>query len=95
VVEYALKSGLISVVAITVITGMGTSVSRLFSTINSGLHTARFDAPPTGPGGIFLRSGSQLRSRGRHARRGRLAEMPCRWHRFAHAPTCLVDAAGA
>ena len=38
--EYALISGLISVVAITVITGMGTSVSRLFSTINSGLHTA-------------------------------------------------------
>jgi pilus assembly protein Flp/PilA len=39
-IEYALIAGLISVVAITLLTAMGTSVSNLFSTINSALTSA-------------------------------------------------------
>jgi pilus assembly protein Flp/PilA len=39
-IEYALIAGLISVVAITLLTAMGTSVSNLFNTINNALTTA-------------------------------------------------------
>jgi len=39
-IEYALIAGLISVVAITLLTAMGTSVSNLFGTINSALTSA-------------------------------------------------------
>ena len=39
-IEYALIAGLISVVAITLLTGMGTSVKNLFTTINNALTTA-------------------------------------------------------
>jgi pilus assembly protein Flp/PilA len=39
-IEYALIAGLISVVAITLLTAMGSSVSNLFSTINNALTTA-------------------------------------------------------
>lgn len=39
-IEYAMIAGLISVVAITLLTAMGTSVSNIFSSINSALATA-------------------------------------------------------
>lgn len=39
-IEYALIAGLISVVAITLLTAMGSSVSNIFKTINSALTTA-------------------------------------------------------
>ncbi len=39
-IEYALIAGLISVVAIALLSAMGTSVKNLFSTINSALTTA-------------------------------------------------------
>lgn len=39
-VEYALIAGLISVVAITLLTGMGSSVKNIFTTINNALTTA-------------------------------------------------------
>ena len=39
-VEYALIAGLISVVAITLLTGMGTSVKNIFTSINNALTTA-------------------------------------------------------
>jgi pilus assembly protein Flp/PilA len=39
-IEYALIAGLISVVAITLLTGMGTSVKNLFTSINNALTTA-------------------------------------------------------
>lgn len=39
-IEYALIAGLISVVAITLLTAMGTSVSKIFGTINSALTSA-------------------------------------------------------
>jgi pilus assembly protein Flp/PilA len=39
-IEYALIAGLVSVVAIAMLTAMGTSVNNLYSTINSALTTA-------------------------------------------------------
>jgi pilus assembly protein Flp/PilA len=39
-IEYALIAGLISVVAIALLSAMGTSVKNLFTTINSALTTA-------------------------------------------------------
>ncbi len=39
-IEYALIAGLISVVAIALLTAMGTSVSKIFSNINSALTSA-------------------------------------------------------
>jgi pilus assembly protein Flp/PilA len=39
-IEYALIAGLISVVAITLLTGMGTSVKNIFTSINNALTTA-------------------------------------------------------
>ena len=39
-VEYALIAGLISVVAITLLTGMGTSIVNIFTSINNALTTA-------------------------------------------------------
>ncbi len=39
-IEYALIAGLISVVAIVLLTAMGTSVKNIFSSINSALTTA-------------------------------------------------------
>ncbi len=39
-IEYALIAGLISVVAITLLTAMGTSVKNIFSSINAALTTA-------------------------------------------------------
>lgn len=39
-VEYALIAGLVSVVAITLLTGMGSSIVNLFTTINNALTTA-------------------------------------------------------
>jgi pilus assembly protein Flp/PilA len=39
-IEYALIAGLVSVVAITLLTAMGTSVSNLFKTVNSALTSA-------------------------------------------------------
>ncbi len=39
-IEYALIAGLVSVVAITLLTAMGTSVSNLYNTINGALTTA-------------------------------------------------------
>jgi pilus assembly protein Flp/PilA len=39
-VEYALIAGLISVVAITLLTGMGSSIVNIFTTINGALTTA-------------------------------------------------------
>jgi len=39
-IEYALIAGLISVVAIALLSAMGTSVKNLFGTINSALTTA-------------------------------------------------------
>ena len=39
-IEYALIAGLISVVAIALLQSMGTSVSKIFSSINSALSTA-------------------------------------------------------
>ena len=39
-IEYALIAGLVSVVAIVMLTAMGTSVNNLYSTINGALTTA-------------------------------------------------------
>ena len=39
-IEYALIAGLISVVAIALLSAMGTSVKNIFSSINSALTTA-------------------------------------------------------
>jgi Flp pilus assembly pilin Flp len=39
-IEYALIAGLISVVAIALLTGMGSSVVNIFTTINGALTTA-------------------------------------------------------
>jgi pilus assembly protein Flp/PilA len=39
-IEYALIAGLVSVVAIAMLTAMGTSVNNLYSNINSALTTA-------------------------------------------------------
>ena len=39
-IEYALIAGLISVVAIALLTGMGSSVKNIFTTINTALTTA-------------------------------------------------------
>ena len=39
-VEYALIAGLVSVVAITLLTGMGSSIVNIFTTINTALTTA-------------------------------------------------------
>jgi pilus assembly protein Flp/PilA len=39
-IEYALIGALVSVVAITLLTAMGTTVSKLFSTVNNALTTA-------------------------------------------------------
>ncbi len=39
-VEYALIAGLISVVAIVLLTATGSSVSNIFSSVNAGLTTA-------------------------------------------------------
>jgi len=39
-IEYALIAGLISVVAIALLSAMGTSVKNIFSSINSALATA-------------------------------------------------------
>ena len=39
-IEYALIAGLISVVAIALLSAMGTSVKNLFTTINNALTTA-------------------------------------------------------
>ena len=39
-IEYALIAGLISVVAIALLTGMGRSVKNIFTTINTALSTA-------------------------------------------------------
>ena len=39
-VEYALIAGLVSVVAITLLTGMGSSIMNIFTTINTALTTA-------------------------------------------------------
>ena len=39
-IEYALIAGLISVVAILMLTAMGTTVNNLYSTINAALTTA-------------------------------------------------------
>ena len=39
-IEYALIAGLISVVAIAMLTAMGTSVNNLYSTINAALTSA-------------------------------------------------------
>jgi pilus assembly protein Flp/PilA len=40
VIEYVLIAGLISVVAIVVIAGVGTSVKGIFSTVNNALTSA-------------------------------------------------------
>jgi Flp pilus assembly pilin Flp len=40
VIEYVLIAGLISVVAISVIAGVGTSVKKIFSTVNNALTSA-------------------------------------------------------
>ena len=39
-IEYALIAGLVSVVAIAMLTAMGTSVNNLYSTINAALTSA-------------------------------------------------------
>lgn len=39
-IEYALIAGLVSVVAIALLTGMGSSVKNIFTTINNALSTA-------------------------------------------------------
>ncbi len=39
-IEYALIGGLVSVVAIALLSAMGSTVSNLFSTVNSALTTA-------------------------------------------------------
>lgn len=39
-IEYALIAGLVSVVAVVVLTGVGTSIANLFTTVNNGLTTA-------------------------------------------------------
>jgi pilus assembly protein Flp/PilA len=39
-IEYALIAGLVSVVAIALLSAMGTSVKNIFTTINSALATA-------------------------------------------------------
>jgi len=39
-IEYALIAGLVSVVAIALLTGMGNSVKNIFTTINNALSTA-------------------------------------------------------
>jgi pilus assembly protein Flp/PilA len=39
-IEYALIAGLVSVVAIALLSAMGTSVKNLFTTINAALTTA-------------------------------------------------------
>jgi pilus assembly protein Flp/PilA len=39
-VEYALIAGLVSVVAIALLTGMGSSVLNIFTSINNALSTA-------------------------------------------------------
>ena len=39
-VEYALIAGLVSVVAIALLTGMGSSVVNIFTSINNALSTA-------------------------------------------------------
>lgn len=39
-IEYALIAGLVSVVAIALLTGMGQSVLNIFTTINNALSTA-------------------------------------------------------
>ncbi len=39
-VEYALIAGLVSIVAITLLTGMGSSVVNIFTNINNALTTA-------------------------------------------------------
>jgi len=39
-VEYALIAGLVSVVAIALLTGMGSSVKNIFTSINNALSTA-------------------------------------------------------
>ena len=44
-IEYALIAGLISVVAIALLSAMGTSVKNIFTSINSALTTAEETIP--------------------------------------------------